>query len=79
MTMTISTHLSPLVALIVGILILILPRFLNGCLVNFRPAVPVYMTRGAPAGGMTALSQILLRRSGRGSCPCLWGDYAPRE
>ena len=29
MTMTISTHLSPLVALIVGILILIFPRFLN--------------------------------------------------
>ena len=27
--MTISTHLSPLVALIVGILILIFPRFLN--------------------------------------------------
>jgi DUF3096 family protein len=29
MTMTMSTHLSPLVALIVGILILIFPRFLN--------------------------------------------------
>jgi hypothetical protein len=29
MTMTMSTHLSPLMALIVGILILILPRFLN--------------------------------------------------
>jgi hypothetical protein len=29
MTMTLSTHLSPLVALIVGILILIFPRFLN--------------------------------------------------
>jgi len=29
MTMTRSTHLSPLVALIVGILILIFPRFLN--------------------------------------------------
>ena len=28
-TMTMSTHLSPLVALIVGILILIFPRFLN--------------------------------------------------
>jgi hypothetical protein len=29
MTMTIHTHLSPLIALIVGILILIFPRFLN--------------------------------------------------
>jgi DUF3096 family protein len=29
MTMTMRTHLSPLVALIVGILILIFPRFLN--------------------------------------------------
>jgi hypothetical protein len=29
MTMTMSTHLSPLMALIVGILILIFPRFLN--------------------------------------------------
>jgi hypothetical protein len=29
MTMSMSTHLSPLVALIVGILILIFPRFLN--------------------------------------------------
>jgi hypothetical protein len=29
MTMTMSTHLSPLVALIAGILILIFPRFLN--------------------------------------------------
>jgi len=29
MTMTMSAHLSPLVALIVGILILIFPRFLN--------------------------------------------------
>jgi hypothetical protein len=29
MTMTMSTHLSPFVALIVGILILIFPRFLN--------------------------------------------------
>ena len=29
MSMTLSTHLSPLVALIVGILILIFPRFLN--------------------------------------------------
>ena len=29
MTMTMNTHLSPLVALIVGILILIFPRFLN--------------------------------------------------
>jgi hypothetical protein len=27
--MTISTHLSPLIAIIVGILILIAPRFLN--------------------------------------------------
>ena len=25
------------------------------------------------------LSQILLRRSYRGSCPCLCGDYAARE
>jgi Protein of unknown function (DUF3096) len=29
MTMTMQTHLSPLVALIAGILILIFPRFLN--------------------------------------------------
>ena len=29
MAMTLHTHLSPLVALIVGILILIVPRFLN--------------------------------------------------
>ena len=29
MTLTMSTHLSPLVALIAGILILIFPRFLN--------------------------------------------------
>jgi hypothetical protein len=29
MTMTMRTHLSPLVALIAGILILIFPRFLN--------------------------------------------------
>jgi hypothetical protein len=29
MTMTISTHLSPLIAIVVGILILIFPRFLN--------------------------------------------------
>lgn len=29
MAMTLHTHLSPLVALIVGILILIFPRFLN--------------------------------------------------
>ena len=29
MTMSLSTHLSPLVALIIGILILIFPRFLN--------------------------------------------------
>ena len=29
MTMTMHTHLSPLIALIVGILILIFPRFLN--------------------------------------------------
>ena len=29
MTMTMSTHLSPLVALIMGILTLIFPRFLN--------------------------------------------------
>ena len=29
MTMTISTHLSPLIAIIAGILILIFPRFLN--------------------------------------------------
>jgi hypothetical protein len=29
MTITMSTHLSPLVALIMGILILIFPRFLN--------------------------------------------------
>jgi hypothetical protein len=29
MAMTMHTHLSPLVALIVGILILIFPRFLN--------------------------------------------------
>jgi hypothetical protein len=29
MTMTMRTHLAPLVALIVGILILIFPRFLN--------------------------------------------------
>jgi hypothetical protein len=29
MTMTMRTHLPPLVALIVGILILIFPRFLN--------------------------------------------------
>jgi Protein of unknown function (DUF3096) len=29
MTMSMNTHLSPLVALIVGILILIFPRFLN--------------------------------------------------
>jgi hypothetical protein len=29
MTMTMSTHLSPLIALIIGILILIFPRFLN--------------------------------------------------
>jgi hypothetical protein len=29
MTMTMRTHLSPLIALIVGILILIFPRFLN--------------------------------------------------
>ena len=29
MNMTIHTHLSPLLALIVGILILIFPRFLN--------------------------------------------------
>jgi hypothetical protein len=28
-TMTISTHLSPLIAIIMGILILIFPRFLN--------------------------------------------------
>ena len=27
--MTISTHLSPLIAIVVGILILIFPRFLN--------------------------------------------------
>lgn len=29
MTMTMHTHLSPLLALLVGILILIFPRFLN--------------------------------------------------
>ena len=29
MTMTLHTHLSPLIALIAGILILIFPRFLN--------------------------------------------------
>ena len=29
MTMTINTHLSPIIALVVGILILIFPRFLN--------------------------------------------------
>jgi hypothetical protein len=29
MTMTISTHLSPLIAIVAGILILIFPRFLN--------------------------------------------------
>jgi hypothetical protein len=29
MTMTIHTHLSPLIAIVVGILILIFPRFLN--------------------------------------------------
>jgi hypothetical protein len=29
MTMTMQTHLSPLIALIAGILILIFPRFLN--------------------------------------------------
>jgi len=29
MTLSMSTHLSPLVALIIGILILIFPRFLN--------------------------------------------------
>jgi len=29
MTMTLSTHLSPLIALIAGILILIIPRLLN--------------------------------------------------
>jgi hypothetical protein len=29
MTMTMSTHLSPLMAVVIGILILIFPRFLN--------------------------------------------------
>jgi len=29
MTMTINTHLSPIIAIVVGILILIFPRFLN--------------------------------------------------
>jgi hypothetical protein len=29
MTMTINTHLSPLIAIVAGILILIFPRFLN--------------------------------------------------
>jgi hypothetical protein len=32
-----------------------------------------------PAGHETVLSQILLRRSYWGSCPCLCGDYAARE
>jgi hypothetical protein len=29
MTMTMSTHLSPIMAIVIGILILIFPRFLN--------------------------------------------------
>jgi Protein of unknown function (DUF3096) len=29
MTMTISTHLSPLIAIVVGVLVFIFPRFLN--------------------------------------------------
>ena len=29
MTMTMSTHLSPIMAIVIGILILIVPRFLN--------------------------------------------------
>jgi len=36
MTMTLSTHLSPLVALIMGILILIFPRFLNYFIAIYR-------------------------------------------
>jgi len=34
--MTMQTHLSPLVALIVGILILIFPRFLNYLIAIYR-------------------------------------------